>query len=66
MNIFFSLNVEWNNNGNHLFYLAWSCYSGQISPTSTKDFKKFVVIRVAGDEKNENGLSECYNVILLI
>ncbi|XP_011497330.1 PREDICTED: ubiquitin carboxyl-terminal hydrolase calypso [Ceratosolen solmsi marchali] len=36
---------------------AWGWNSGQISPTSTKDFKKFVVIRVAGDEKNENGLS---------
>ncbi|XP_077275082.1 ubiquitin carboxyl-terminal hydrolase calypso [Temnothorax americanus] len=36
---------------------AWGWNSGQSSPTSTKDFKKFVVIRVAGDEKNEAGLS---------
>ncbi|XP_011877786.1 PREDICTED: ubiquitin carboxyl-terminal hydrolase calypso isoform X2 [Vollenhovia emeryi] len=36
---------------------AWGWNSGQSSPTSTKDFKKFVVIRVAGDEKNEVGLS---------
>ncbi|XP_003707685.2 ubiquitin carboxyl-terminal hydrolase calypso isoform X2 [Megachile rotundata] len=36
---------------------AWGWNSGQNSPTSTKDFKKFVVIRVAGDEKNEAGLS---------
>ncbi|XP_071570264.1 ubiquitin carboxyl-terminal hydrolase calypso [Temnothorax nylanderi] len=36
---------------------AWGWTSGQSSPTSTKDFKKFVVIRVAGDEKNEAGLS---------
>ncbi|XP_043265233.1 ubiquitin carboxyl-terminal hydrolase calypso [Colletes gigas] len=36
---------------------AWGWNSGQSSPTSTKDFKKFVVIRVAGDEKNETGLS---------
>ncbi|XP_020287382.1 ubiquitin carboxyl-terminal hydrolase calypso [Pseudomyrmex gracilis] len=36
---------------------AWGWNSGQNSPTSTKDFKKFVVIRVAGDEKNETGLS---------
>ncbi|EGI70090.1 Ubiquitin carboxyl-terminal hydrolase BAP1 [Acromyrmex echinatior] len=35
----------------------WGWNSGQSSPTSTKDFKKFVVIRVAGDEKNEAGLS---------
>ncbi|XP_012150952.2 ubiquitin carboxyl-terminal hydrolase calypso isoform X3 [Megachile rotundata] len=35
---------------------AWGWNSGQNSPTSTKDFKKFVVIRVAGDEKNEAGL----------
>ncbi|XP_015189135.1 PREDICTED: ubiquitin carboxyl-terminal hydrolase calypso isoform X2 [Polistes dominula] len=32
---------------------AWGWNSGQSSPTSTKDFKKFVVIRVAGDEKHE-------------
>lgn len=38
-------------------FLAWGWNSGQSSPTSTKDFKKFVVIRVAGDEKNEAGLS---------
>ncbi|OAD54375.1 Ubiquitin carboxyl-terminal hydrolase BAP1 [Eufriesea mexicana] len=37
--------------------LAWGWNSGQSSPTSTKDFKKFVVIRVSGDEKNEAGLS---------
>ncbi|XP_003399290.1 ubiquitin carboxyl-terminal hydrolase calypso isoform X4 [Bombus terrestris] len=36
---------------------AWGWNSGQSSPTSTKDFKKFVVIRVSGDEKNEAGLS---------
>ncbi|CAG5101956.1 Similar to calypso: Ubiquitin carboxyl-terminal hydrolase calypso (Aedes aegypti) [Cotesia congregata] len=36
---------------------AWGWNSGQSSPTSTKDFKKFVVIRVAGDEKNEAGLT---------
>ncbi|XP_078046797.1 ubiquitin carboxyl-terminal hydrolase calypso [Augochlora pura] len=36
---------------------AWGWNSGQSSPTSTKDFKKFVVIRVAGDEKHEAGLS---------
>ncbi|XP_035718846.1 ubiquitin carboxyl-terminal hydrolase calypso-like isoform X2 [Vespa mandarinia] len=36
---------------------AWGWNSGQSSPTSTKDFKKFVVIRVAGDEKNEAGRS---------
>ncbi|KAK0179357.1 hypothetical protein PV327_005115 [Microctonus hyperodae] len=36
---------------------AWGWNSGQNSPTSTKDFKKFVVIRVAGDEKNEVGLT---------
>ncbi|XP_046485387.1 ubiquitin carboxyl-terminal hydrolase calypso [Neodiprion pinetum] len=36
---------------------AWGWNSGQSSPTSTKDFKKFVVIRVAGDEKHETGLS---------
>ncbi|XP_034943722.1 ubiquitin carboxyl-terminal hydrolase calypso [Chelonus insularis] len=36
---------------------AWGWNSGQSSPTSTKDFKKFVIIRVAGDEKNEVGLS---------
>ncbi|KAL2719387.1 ubiquitin carboxyl-terminal hydrolase calypso isoform X2 [Vespula squamosa] len=36
---------------------TWGWNSGQSSPTSTKDFKKFVVIRVAGDEKNEAGLS---------
>ncbi|KAH0950784.1 hypothetical protein HN011_006764 [Eciton burchellii] len=36
---------------------AWGWNSGQSSPTSTKDFKKFVVIRVAGDEKSEAGLS---------
>ncbi|XP_060815162.1 ubiquitin carboxyl-terminal hydrolase calypso isoform X1 [Bombus pascuorum] len=35
---------------------AWGWNSGQSSPTSTKDFKKFVVIRVSGDEKNEAGL----------
>ncbi|XP_076758632.1 ubiquitin carboxyl-terminal hydrolase calypso isoform X3 [Xylocopa sonorina] len=35
---------------------AWGWNSGQSSPTSTKDFKKFVVIRVSGDEKNETGL----------
>ncbi|XP_071440211.1 ubiquitin carboxyl-terminal hydrolase calypso isoform X3 [Hetaerina americana] len=29
---------------------GWGWNSGQSSPTSTKDFKKFVVIRVAGDE----------------
>lgn len=40
------------------FILAWGWNSGQSSPTSTKDFKKFVVIRVAGDEKNEVGLSK--------
>ena len=28
-----------------------------MSPTTGKDFKKFVVIKVAGDEKIENGLS---------
>lgn len=39
------------------YFLAWGWNSGQSSPTSTKDFKKFVVIRVAGDEKNEAGLS---------
>ena len=40
---------------------AWGWNSGQSSPTSTKDFKKFVVIRVAGDEKHHEaaGLSEC-------
>lgn len=38
-------------------FTAWGWNSGQSSPTSTKDFKKFVVIRVAGDEKNEAGLS---------
>jgi len=37
---------------------AWGWNSGQSSPTSTKDFKKFVVIRVAGDEKSEAGLSK--------
>ncbi|KAJ8683241.1 hypothetical protein QAD02_019033 [Eretmocerus hayati] len=36
---------------------TWGWTSGQISPTSSKDFKKFVVIRVAGDEKNENSRS---------
>ncbi|XP_043285651.1 ubiquitin carboxyl-terminal hydrolase calypso [Venturia canescens] len=36
---------------------AWGWNSGQSSPTSTKDFKKFVVIRVAGDEKHEAGLT---------
>ncbi|EFN67067.1 Ubiquitin carboxyl-terminal hydrolase BAP1 [Camponotus floridanus] len=36
---------------------SWGWNSGQSSPTSTKDFKKFVVIRVAGDEKNEAGRS---------
>ncbi|XP_017878675.1 ubiquitin carboxyl-terminal hydrolase calypso isoform X2 [Ceratina calcarata] len=36
---------------------AWGWNSGQCSPTSTRDFKKFVVIRVSGDEKNEAGLS---------
>lgn len=41
-----------------LFPSAWGWNSGQSSPTSTKDFKKFVVIRVAGDEKHEAGLSE--------
>lgn len=40
------------------FFTAWGWNSGQSSPTSTKDFKKFVVIRVAGDEKNEAGLSK--------
>ncbi|XP_031787620.1 ubiquitin carboxyl-terminal hydrolase calypso isoform X2 [Nasonia vitripennis] len=42
---------------------AWGWNSGQISPTSTKDFKKFVVIRVAGDEKNDNSLSRSLNNI---
>ncbi|CAD6221841.1 GSCOCG00005178001-RA-CDS [Cotesia congregata] len=37
--------------------MTWGWNSGQSSPTSTKDFKKFVVIRVAGDEKNEAGLT---------
>ncbi|XP_058791059.1 ubiquitin carboxyl-terminal hydrolase calypso isoform X2 [Phymastichus coffea] len=38
--------------------IAWGWNSEQISsPTSAKEFKKFVVIRVAGEEKNENGLS---------
>ncbi|KYM89064.1 Ubiquitin carboxyl-terminal hydrolase BAP1 [Atta colombica] len=41
----------------HLLVSTWGWNSGQSSPTSTKDFKKFVVIRVAGDEKNEAGLS---------
>lgn len=40
-----------------LLFIAWGWNSGQSSPTSTKDFKKFVVIRVSGDEKNEAGLS---------
>ncbi|XP_008201911.1 ubiquitin carboxyl-terminal hydrolase calypso isoform X3 [Nasonia vitripennis] len=43
--------------------IAWGWNSGQISPTSTKDFKKFVVIRVAGDEKNDNSLSRSLNNI---
>ncbi|OXU20488.1 hypothetical protein TSAR_003329 [Trichomalopsis sarcophagae] len=42
---------------------AWGWNSGQISPTSTKDFKKFVVIRVAGDEKNDTSLSRSLNNI---
>ncbi|CAL7940429.1 unnamed protein product [Xylocopa violacea] len=41
---------------------AWGWNSGQSSPTSTKDFKKFVVIRVSGDEKNETGLSRSLNI----
>lgn len=46
-----------------IYLLAWGWNSGQSSPTSTKDFKKFVVIRVAGDEKNEAGLSR-YQLLL--
>lgn len=52
-----------------LLFIAWGWNSGQSSPTSTKDFKKFVVIRVSGDEKNEAGLSTyivyCFTVIHL-
>lgn len=34
---------------------GWGMHSGQSSPTSSKDFKKFVVIRVAGeDDKNKD------------
>ncbi|KOC66078.1 Ubiquitin carboxyl-terminal hydrolase calypso [Habropoda laboriosa] len=40
-----------------IMVFSWGWNSGQSSPTSTKDFKKFVVIRVSGDEKNEAGLS---------
>jgi hypothetical protein len=29
---------------------GWGMHSGQSSPTSSKDFRKFVVIRVAGDD----------------
>ncbi|KAF4522992.1 hypothetical protein B566_EDAN009584, partial [Ephemera danica] len=29
---------------------GWGMHSGQSSPTSSKDFRKFVVIRVAGEE----------------
>lgn len=39
--------------------LGWGWNSNQLSPTTTKDFKKLVVIKVAvGDEKNENKLSK--------
>ncbi|XP_014206522.1 ubiquitin carboxyl-terminal hydrolase calypso [Copidosoma floridanum] len=37
--------------------IGWGWNSGQMSPTSSKEFKKFVVIKVAADEKTENGLS---------